>query len=125
MAEIAPKSRRDNQGDAMKHRKVGAICISAAMALAVASATPAQAATTSASGSLSCPAGLVVWVSVVTEYSAPVAFYSGSGLRYADSGGYDHSLNYGTRTVNWRVESSGNIKTVSDYCTGNATRAND
>ncbi|WP_307964765.1 hypothetical protein [Sinomonas sp. ASV322] len=84
---------------------------------------PAQAATTSVSGSLSCPSGQVVWVYVTTEYSAPAAFYSGTARRYTDSGGTTHVLNYGTRTVNWRVESDGNILTASDWCGPNAMRA--
>lgn len=93
------------------------------MALVTAPAMPAQAATTSVSGSLSCPTGQVVWVSVTTQYSASASFYSGSTtLRYTDSGGYNHVFNYGIRTANWRVESGGNILTVSDWCTGNATR---
>jgi hypothetical protein len=112
-------------GGSIETRKVGAICICAAMALVTASAMPAQAATTSVSGSLGCPVGQVVWVSVTTQYSASVSFYSGSALRYTDSGGYDHVFNYGTRTANWRVESGGNLLTASDWCTGNATRAHD
>lgn len=119
------RSRPDAQGEALKTRKVGAICIGAAMALVSASALPAQAATTSVSGSPSCPVGQVVWVSVTTQYSASASFNSGSLLRYTDSGGYNHVLNYGTRTANWRVESGGNIQTVSDWCTGNATRPNE
>ncbi|GAB2730071.1 hypothetical protein ACX801_24810 [Arthrobacter bambusae] len=86
------------------------------MALVTASALPAQADTSSVSGSLSCPTGQVVWVYVSTQYSASALFYSGTALRYTDSGGYDHTFNYGTRTANWRVESGGNILTVSDWC---------
>ncbi|GAA3309631.1 hypothetical protein GCM10017710_04370 [Arthrobacter ramosus] len=91
------------------------------MALVTASAIPAQAAVTSVSGSLSCPAGQVVWVHVVTTYSAPVTFYSGTALRTTDRGGYDHVFNYGTRTVNWKVVSS-DIQTATDYCGSNVTR---
>lgn len=83
---------------------------------------PAQAATTRASGSPSCPTGQVAWVSLTTQYSAPVLFYSGTALRNTDGGGYNHGFNYGTRTVNWRVESSGNIETVSDWCGSNVNR---
>ncbi|HKU12515.1 MAG TPA: hypothetical protein VJQ61_14965 [Sinomonas sp.] len=107
----------------MKTRKVGAICFSAALAWVATSAVPAQAATTSVSGSLSCPSGQVVWVSLTTEYSAPATFYSGTAHRYSDGGGHNHAFNYGTRTVNWRVESVGNILTVSDWCGPNAMRA--
>ncbi|XAS66667.1 hypothetical protein V3C33_14400 [Micrococcaceae bacterium Sec5.7] len=107
----------------MKTRKVGAIGICAAMALVAASALPAQASATSVSGSLSCPVGQVVWVSVVTQYSAQATFFSGTARRYTDFGGFDHSFNYGTRTVNWRVESAGNIRTVTDWCGGNANFA--
>jgi hypothetical protein len=104
----------------MKTRKVGALGICAAMVLVTASTVPAQAAATSVSGSLSCPSGQVVWVSVTTQYYASASFYSGTALRYTHSGGYDHVFNYGTRTVNWRVDSGGNILTVDDWCTGNA-----
>ncbi|WP_415853805.1 hypothetical protein [Sinomonas sp. G460-2] len=82
-----------------------------------------QAATSSVSGSLSCPSGQVVWVYVTTEYSAQATFYSGTARRTTDGGGYTHAYNYGTRTANWRVESDGNILTVSDYCGPNAMRA--
>lgn len=92
------------------------------MALLATSALPAQAAVTSVSGSLSCPVGQVVWVSVRTDYSAVAKFYSGPGLRYTDGGGYTHAFNHGTRTVNWRVDSSGNIAAVSDWCGANANR---
>lgn len=105
----------------MKTRKVGAIGICAAMALVAASAMPAQAAVTSVSGSLSCPVGQVVWVHVVTYSYAQATFYSGTAKRYADTGGYDHVFNYGTRTVNWKVVSS-DIQTATDYCGSNATR---
>jgi hypothetical protein len=107
----------------MKTRKVGAISFCAALALATMSAVPAQAATSSVNGSLSCPSGQVVWVSLTTEYSALATFYSGTAHRYTDGGGYNHAFNYGTRTVNWRVESGGNILTVSDWCGPNAMRA--
>jgi len=85
----------------------------------MAPATPAQASATSVSGSLSCPYGQVVWVSVTTEYNASATFYYGTTAKYTDSGGYDHVYNYGLRSVNWRVDSTGNIRTVSDWCTGN------
>jgi hypothetical protein len=107
----------------LKTLKAGAICIGAAMAFVTASALPAQAETSSVSGSLSCPAGQVVWVSVTTQYSASATFYSGTASRYTDLGGYNHAFNYGTRTANWRVTSSGNILTVSDWCGGNVTAA--
>ena len=107
----------------MKTRKVGAIGICAAMALVMAPALPAQASVTSVSGSLSCPSGQVVWVSIHNENWASATFYSGSTPRYTSSGGYDHVFNYGTRTVNWRVDSAGNIQTVSDWCGANATLA--
>jgi hypothetical protein len=93
------------------------------IALVTASALLAQAATSSVSGSLSCPAGQVVWVSVTTQYTASATFYSGTASRYTDLGGYNHAFNYGTRTANWRVTSSGNILTVSDWCGGNVTAA--
>jgi hypothetical protein len=69
------------------------------------------------------PRGQVVWVSVTTQYSASATFYSGTASRYTDLGGYNHAFNYGTRTANWRVTSSGNILTVSDWCGGNVTAA--
>lgn len=80
---------------------------------------PAQAAVTSVSGTLSCPVGQVVHVSVTTRNSAQAYFYSGTALRSKDLGGYTHSFNYGTRTVNWRVDSSGDIDTAGDWCGGN------
>ena len=72
---------------------------------------PAQAAVTSASGTLSCPVGHVVRVYVTTQYSAPVTFYSGTPKRYTSGYTYNAVFNYGTRTVNWRVETTGNIQT--------------
>lgn len=111
------------KGESLKTLKGGAICIGAAMALVTAFALPAQAGTSSVSGSLSCPAGQVVWVSVTTQYSSSATFYSGTASRYTDNGGYSHAFNYGTRTANWRVESGGNILTVSDWCGGNVTAA--
>lgn len=93
------------------------------MALLSVPALPAQADATSVSGSLSCPSGQVVWVSVRTDYNATASFYSGTTLRYTDFGGYTHTFNYGTRTVNWRVQSGGNITTVDDWCGSNATFA--
>lgn len=107
------------QGEAIKTRKLGAIGVCAALAMALAPALPAQAAVTSASGSLSCPAGQVVWVYVTQQYSAPVKFYSGTALRYTSGYTYNAVNNYGTSSVNWRVESTGNIQTVSDECQSN------
>ncbi|TDF99994.1 hypothetical protein E1809_04825 [Arthrobacter terricola] len=83
---------------------------------------PAQAATTTVSGSLSCPVSQAVWVSVTTQNSAQSVFHSGTAVRYTDFGGYTHAYNYGTRTANWRVESSGNIDAVSDRCGWNVNR---
>lgn len=103
----------------MKTRKLGALGVASALMLMAVPALPAQAAVSSVSGSLSCPVGQVVWVSVTTRYSAPAYFYSGSLLRAKDFGGYTHALNYGTRTANWRVESSGDIDTAGDWCGGN------
>lgn len=80
---------------------------------------PAQAAVTGANGYLACPVGKTVWVSVVTQYSSPVTFYSGTAKRYTSGYSYTHVFNYGTSTVNWRVETAGGIQTVSDYCGGN------
>jgi hypothetical protein len=119
---MARNSVRTLKGETLKNRKASAIGICAAMALVTATAMSAQAATTSVSGSLSCPVGQVVWVSVTTQNSAKAVFYSGTAVRYTDFGGYTHSFNYGTRTVNWRVESSGNIDTVSDWCGWNVSR---
>ncbi|MET4097559.1 hypothetical protein ABIB51_004515 [Arthrobacter sp. UYCu712] len=77
------------------------------------------AAVTGANGYFSCPVGQVVWVRVTQEFSTQVKFYSGTALRYTS--GYTNSAvnNYGTRTVNWRVETTGNLQTVSDYCSAN------
>lgn len=111
--------RHEAQGEAMKTRKLGAIGICAALAMSLAPALPAQAAVTSASGYLSCPVGQVVWVYVTQQYSTQVKFYSGTALRHTSSYTYDAVNNYGTRTVNWRVESTGNIQTVSDECRAN------
>lgn len=83
---------------------------------------PAQAAVTSVSGTLSCPVGKVVWVHVVTQNAAPVVFYSGTAKRYTSPSGYDHVNNYRTSSVNWRVESTGNIQTAEDYCQSNVNR---
>ena len=33
--------------------------------------------------------------------------------------------NYGTTTVNWRVETTGNLQTVSDECGNNVSFADD
>jgi hypothetical protein len=116
---FTPKPRPDAQGEALKTRKLGAIGVVAALALAMAPAMPAQAAVTGANGYLSCPVGQVVWVRVTQEFSTQVKFYSGTALRYTS--GYTNTAvnNYGTRTVNWRVETTGNLQTVSDYCSAN------
>ena len=50
-------------------------------------------------------------VYVTTQYSAPVTFYSGTPKRYTSGYTYNAVFNYGTRTVNWRVETTGNIQT--------------
>lgn len=117
---LSPKPRPDAQGEAMKSGKLGAIGICAALTLAVVPALPAQAAVTTVGGTLSCPVGQVVWVSVTTRNSAIAYFYSGSLLRTKDLGGYNHAYNYGTRTVTWRVDSTGDIATSEDWCGGNA-----
>lgn len=111
--------RHEAQGEAMKTRKIGAIGICAALAMSLAPALPAQAAVTSASGYLSCPVGQVVHVRVTQQYSAQVKFYSGTALRWTSGYVYDTVNNYGTRTINWRVETTGNLQTVSDYCAPN------
>ncbi|WP_400160650.1 hypothetical protein [Arthrobacter sp. BPSS-3] len=103
----------------MKTRKLGAIGVVAALALALAPAMPAQAAVTGANGYLSCPAGQVVHVRVTQQYSAQVKFYSGTALRWTSGYVYDTVNNYGTSSVNWRVETTGNLQTVSDYCAPN------
>jgi hypothetical protein len=116
---LSPKPRPDAQGEALKTRKLGAIGAVAALALAMAPAMPAQAAVTGATGTLSCPAGQVVWVYVTQQYSVPVKFYSGTALRYTS--GYTNTAvnNYGTSSVNWRVETTGNLQAVSDECRSN------
>jgi len=103
----------------LKTRRLGAIGVVAALALAMAPAMPAQAAVTGANGYLSCPAGQVVWVFVTTQYSAQVKFYSGTALRYTSPYTYSAVNNYGTSSVNWRVETTGNLLTVSDECRAN------
>jgi hypothetical protein len=82
----------------------------------MAPAMPALAAVTGANGSLSCPAGQVVWVFGTQQYRAQVKFYPGTALRYTS--GYTSTAvnNYGTSSVNWRVEATGNLQTVSDKC---------
>lgn len=56
---------------------------------------------------------------VTQQYSAQVKFYSGTALRWTSGYVYDTVNNYGTRTINWRVETTGNLQTVSDYCAPN------
>ena len=79
---------------------------------------PAQAAVTGASGYLSCPVGQVVHVTMTQEFFSQVKFYSGTALRHTST--YTNTAtNNGTRTVNWRVETTGNLQTVSDFCAPN------
>ena len=52
-------------------------------------------------------------------------FYSGITLKYTSSWSTSHVHNYGTTTVNWRVEAPGGIETVSDSCGNNVNFAND
>ncbi|MGO4493025.1 hypothetical protein AB4Y86_13195 [Arthrobacter sp. 2YAF22_2] len=107
---FTPKPVRTLQGEALKTRKLGAIGVVAALAMAP--AMPAQAAFTGANGSLSCPAGQVVWVFGTQQYSAQVKVSPGTALRYT----YTAVNNYGTSSVNWRVEATRNLQTVGDKC---------
>ena len=108
----------------MKTRKAGVLGICAAMALVMAPAVPAHAVVTSASGSETCPTGQSVWVRVWTTTTSQVSFYSGITFRYKSSLSDIHIYNYGTRTVNWRVEAPGGIDTVTDYCSHNVSFTN-
>lgn len=56
---------------------------------------------------------------VTQQYSAQVKFYSGTALRYTSGYTYTAVNNYGTSSVNWRVETTGNLQTVSDECRSN------
>lgn len=99
-------------------RTIGlAAWLSVALTLTVAVA-PAHADVTSASDSRTCPVGQTLHVRVVTERSAPVAFYLSSSLKYTDSGGYAHVNNDRVRGGSWQVTTTGNNQTVSDHCTG-------
>jgi hypothetical protein len=77
---------------------------------------PAHAATTSVSGSLTCPAGKEVWVSVNLAERKTADYYKGTRLVRTSSAGYDHVHDYNARTVTWTVKSTGGITYQSDYC---------
>lgn len=72
-----------------------------------------------ASGYLSSPVGQVVHVTMTQESFSQVRFYSGTALRQTSTYTNTAVNNYGTRTVNWRVETTGNLQTVSDFCAPN------
>lgn len=102
-------------------KKLWAISAATGLALVTLTAQPAAAAVNTAEGYRVCPAGQTLRIYAVTELSRKMTFYIGSTARYTDSGGYDHYWNSGVRGGDWKITSDGNIRTVSDSCSG-ATR---
>lgn len=78
--------------------------------------SPAVAATSTVSGSLTCPAGQYVWVTVWTEHARTADFYRNGTFVYRSDSSELHVHNYRVRSVNWKVTSLGNITQQSDYC---------
>lgn len=98
----------------------GALAPSAATASSSTTADEAAAArvVTSASGTLVCPAGQRLWVRVTLQSRARVLFQLEGRVNYDSPAALNHINNYGVSGGAWRVDSSGGITEVSDYCTG-------
>lgn len=92
-----------------------ATCFATALAL-TAPASAAHAATELVSGTKSCGSGQVVYVRVTLATSAKAVFHQGNLKVHTAPAAADHFHKYSSRSVSWRVESSGNILSQSDGC---------
>lgn len=71
---------------------------------------------TGAVGSRSCPPDMHVRVTVTLHSPGQVAFWNGINKLYTSTGGTSASYTYNSRSVEWAVGTTADIKTVGDAC---------
>lgn len=114
------------EGQSMKSRSAvvphSLLVTATALALIFGCTAPANAAVTSAGGSISCAIGQQAYVRVDTTSTGTVTFKQGNTTRYTSTDARTHVWHSGVRTLSWKVTSTVNMGTIYDGCTAAPVR---
>jgi hypothetical protein len=106
-------------------RLITGACVGLAITLSGANGA-AYADATTVQGSRTCATGQVVYVRASVERAAQMKFYNGTLVVYTSPTATDHVYKYSSRSVKWKIYSTGNILTQRDGCmTAGGTLLND